>query len=150
MSDVKHTYDVRLNWTEGNTGVLSSSVLDDKVTVATPPEFEGGVPGVWSPEHLFTAAVSSCFMTTFSAIARYSKLDFDDLQVDADAVMEKVDGKFVMSTITLKAVLTIADSTHKDKAIRVMEKAEAACLITRSVKTEVRLEPLVNIVQTEA
>lgn len=150
MSDVKHTYDVRLNWKEGKIGVLSSDVLDDKITVATPPEFEGGVPGIWSPEHLYTAAVSSCFMTTFTAIAQYSKLDYNDLQVDADAVMEKVDGKFVMSTILLKAVLTITDASHKDKAIRVMEKAEAACLISRSIKTEVHLEPSVKILQPEA
>jgi len=35
------------------------------IEVATLPEFPKGIPGIWSPEHLFTAAVSSCLMTTF-------------------------------------------------------------------------------------
>lgn len=39
-----------------------------------PPEF-GGPERTWSPEHLFVAAVSSCLMTTFRAIAEMSELE---------------------------------------------------------------------------
>lgn len=42
------------------------------IEVATPPEFPKGIPGMWSPEHLFTAAVSGCLMTTFLSIAEKS------------------------------------------------------------------------------
>jgi organic hydroperoxide reductase OsmC/OhrA len=49
------------------------------IEVATPPEFPKGMPGIWSPEHLFTAAVSSCLMTTFLAIAENSKQEPEDL-----------------------------------------------------------------------
>jgi len=145
MSDTEHLYDVHLEWKEGKIGTLSSPVLNDEITVATPPEFEGGVAGIWSPEHLFVAAVSSCFMTTFTAIAGFSKLDYKNLNVAAEGKMEKVDGKFVISAITLKAELTIFEDDKKDKAIRIMEKSEAACLISRSIKTEVHLEPTVLI-----
>lgn len=49
---------------------ISSSHGDCRcVEVAAPPQFMGGIHGVWSPEHLFTAAVSGCLMTTFLAIA---------------------------------------------------------------------------------
>ncbi|MFA5669027.1 MAG: OsmC family protein [Balneolaceae bacterium] len=145
MSDTEHLYDVHLEWKEGKIGTLSSPVLNNEITVATPPEFEGGVAGIWSPEHLFVAAVSSCFMTTFTAIAGFSKLDYKNLNVAAEGKMEKVDGKFVISAITLKAELTIFEDDKKDKAIRIMEKSEAACLISRSIKTEVHLEPTVLI-----
>lgn len=69
MSDTGHTYEVNVKWKGGRLGLIDSPVLDETVEVATPPQFPGGVPGIWSPEHLFVAAVSSCFMTTFTAIA---------------------------------------------------------------------------------
>jgi organic hydroperoxide reductase OsmC/OhrA len=52
---------------------MSSPELNNKIEVATPPQFPKGVQGIWSPEHLFTAPVNSCFMTTFLAIAENSR-----------------------------------------------------------------------------
>jgi organic hydroperoxide reductase OsmC/OhrA len=69
--DDKHLYEVNLEWKNARIGDLSSPVLNDKIEVATPPEFPKGIEGVWSPEHLFVSAVSSCLMTTFLAIAEY-------------------------------------------------------------------------------
>lgn len=56
----KHSYKLSLNWKEGRKGIISSDILPTKIEVATPPEFDKGVPGIWSPEHLFTAAALSC------------------------------------------------------------------------------------------
>ncbi|MGM0545374.1 MAG: OsmC family protein [Bacteroidota bacterium] len=145
MSNNKHEYQVDLNWKEGRIGTLSSPELDDKLEVATPPQFDGGVEGIWSPEHLFVSSVSSCFMTTFVAIAQYSKLDFEDLKVEAKAKLDKVEGKFMVSEITLKPELIIANEKFSDKAKRIMEKAEEACLITRSIKSKIVFEPKVAI-----
>lgn len=145
MSDKKHEYQVDLDWKEGRIGTMSSPELDEKIEVATPPQFDGGVEGVWSPEHLFVSSVSSCFMTTFVAIAEYSKLKFENLKVNAIGKLSKKDGKFVVSEITLNPELTITDEKFVDKAKRIMEKAEEACLITRSIKTSIHFEPTVTI-----
>ncbi|WP_445664312.1 OsmC family protein [Fodinibius sp. AD559] len=146
MSDKNHEYQVDLNWKEGRIGMLSSPELEEKFEVATPPQFDGGVEGIWSPEHLFVSSASSCFMTTFTAIAEYSKLNFEDLKVQATGKLDKVDGKFVVSEIILKPELSIADEKFVDKARRIMEKAEEACLITRSIKSEVHFDPKVTVV----
>lgn len=145
MSTEKHEYHVNLTCNEGRVGKLSSPELKDELDVATPPPFPGGVEGIWSPEHLFTSSVSSCFMTTFLAIAEYSKLDFENLEVEATAKLGKVDGKFVVTEIILGAELTITEEKFTDKAHRIMEKAEEACLITRSVKSEIIFEPTVVV-----
>lgn len=84
-------------------------------------------------------------MTTFVAIAEYSKLSFEDLEVKATAKLGKVDGKFEVTEITLKPELLIGDKKFSDKARRIMEKAEQACLITRSIKTEIIFEPTVTV-----
>lgn len=142
----EHLYDVKIRWKEGRIGVMSSSNLDDEIQVATPPEFPGGVEGIWSPEHLFTAAVSGCFMTSFTAIAENSKFEFEALEVESEGVMSKVDGKFVMSKVILKPVLSIRDESQLKKAHRLLEKAEQICLISRSIKSEIELEPEVRVV----
>lgn len=146
MSEVKeHLYDVDLEWKEGRIGEMTSHKLNDIIKVATPPEFPGGVEGIWSPEHLYVASVSSCFMTTFTAIAEYSKLKFEKLSVPATGVMSNETGKFTITEITLSPKLIISDENQKDKALRILQKAEEVCLITRSIKTEVKLEPTIAI-----
>lgn len=142
----RHDYDVKLTWKEGRIGELTAPGLSEKIEVATPPQFPGGVEGIWSPEHLYTASVVSCFFTSFLAIAEYSKFDFVDLDVESSGEMSRNDdGKYIMSRITLKPVLTITDETKEKKAYRIMEKAENICLITRSIQTEINFEPSVYI-----
>ena len=150
MSDQKHKYRVDLEWKEGRTGTLGAPELDDTIEVATPPPFDGGVEGIWSPEHLFVSSVSSCFMTTFLAIAEYSRLTFEHLEVHATGELDKEEGKFVVSAITLQPELTITDEKFTDKAGRIMEKAEEACLITRSVNSTIHFEPKVSIATTDS
>jgi len=137
----QHTYEVNLQWNSGRKGTISSPVLDESIEVVTPPEFDKGIAGKWSPEHLYVASINSCLMTTFAAIAEYSKLKFEALEIKATGKMEKVDGKYMFSELTLHPILTIEDEKKSDKAGRILQKAHEACLISRSVKTKIHLEP---------
>ena len=140
-----HIYKVNLKWEKGREGILSSPELNSDVRVATPPEFDQGVAGIWSPEHLFTASVVSCFMTTFLAIAHYSKLEFKDFDCHADGKLAKVERQYQMTEILLKPRLTIFDEKFRPKAKRILVKADAACLITQSIHTKIILEPTILI-----
>ncbi len=71
-----HYYDVTVTWQHDRKGIMQSDTLPNTIEVATPPEFTKGMPGIWSPEHLLVAAVNSCLMTTFLAIAENSRLAF--------------------------------------------------------------------------
>lgn len=138
-----HIYKVNLKWEKGREGVLSSPELNTNVRVATPPEFDQGVPGIWSPEHLYTASVVSCFMTTFLAIAHYSGLEFKDFDCPADGKLGKVERQYQMTEILLRPTLTIFDEKFRAKANRILVKADSACLITQSIHTKVKLEPTI-------
>lgn len=143
MSDL-HNYQVKLNWIEDRKGIIQSDVLESKIEVVTPPEFPKGIAGKWSPEHLFVAAVNSCFMTTFLAVAENSKLEFETMECNAIGTLDKVEGKFQITEITLFPIVKILDEVQKDKAIRVIEMSEKACLISNSIKTKVVLKPKIN------
>src|SRR5690349_13974368 len=109
MDPIYH-YEVNLNWQSERKGVINAPGLHAAIEVATPPEFPKGMPGLWSPEHLLVAAVNSCFMTTFLAIAENSKLEFHLFSCSATGKLEKVDGKFMITEIKLSPVLTIDKS----------------------------------------
>jgi peroxiredoxin-like protein len=139
-----HEYKVDLIWKNERLGEISSPELNSKIEVATPPQFPKGVEGIWSPEHLFTAAVNSCYMTTFLAIAENSKLDFLEFSCSAIGKLEQIDSKFLMTEVELSPTLKIAKIADKEKAMRVLEKSEKVCLISNSITAKVILN--VNII----
>lgn len=146
-----HTYHVNVTWNTDRKGLMCSPELNQNINndcgcieVATPPEFPKGMPGIWSPEHLFTAAVSSCLMTTFLAIAENSKLDFTSFHCDSEGKLEQQDGKWLMTEVKLMPKVEVKDEKDIEKATRVLHKAEANCLISNSIKAKVIMEP--NIV----
>ncbi len=138
-----HFYNVEVNWNTDRKGVKCSPELSTEagtcIEVATPPEFPKGIPGIWSPEHLFTAAVSSCLMTTFLSIAEASKLNFTHFSCNSKGKLEKVDGKFMMSEVILEPSVTIVEETDRERAERILQKSEAACLISNSVKSKITM-----------
>lgn len=143
--DTAHHYQVKVNWENDRKGLMSSPVLQSSIEVATPPEFAKGIPGIWSPEHLLVAAVNSCLMTTFLAIAENSAFSFINFESNADGKLEKVDGKYMISEVLLSPVLTISRDADKEKAIRILQKSEAACLISNSVKSTIIFKPEIKV-----
>ena len=132
-------YQVNLEWNKDRIGEVSSPILNQKIQVATPPQFPGGVEGIWSPEHLFTAAVNSCFMTTFLSIAEKSRLSFTSFKCEAKGKLELVEKSLKMTEVELFPILTIENENDKDKAIKILEKSEQACLISNSIMSIVIL-----------
>ncbi|MBW4361231.1 OsmC family protein [Flavobacterium taihuense] len=139
-----HYYKVDLNWTSDRKGEISSPELTQTIEVATPPQFPKGIEGIWSPEHLLTAAVNSCFMTTFLAIAENSKLEFTRFDCSAKGKLEQIDGKFLMTEVILEPTLVITKESDKDRAERVLQKSEGACLVSNSIKSKITLIPTIQ------
>ena len=140
-----HYYNVDISWKNNRIGEMSSPDLSTKVEIATPPQFPKGVENIWSPEHLFTSAVSSCLMTTFLAIAENSKLDFLNFECKSKGKLEQVEGKFLMTEIILEPIVTIKNESEREKALKVLEKSEINCLISNSIKSEIVMIPKIIV-----
>jgi len=148
----KHIYNVAVNWTQNRKGLMCSPELNSSesnktncIEVATPPQFDKGIPNIWSPEHLFTAAVSSCLMTTFLAIADYSKFEFISFTCNSKGILDKVDGKFSMTEVQLFPEVVIADENQKERAEKILEKSEKACLISNSITSKITMEIKITV-----
>lgn len=140
-----HFYQVSVSWNENRNGVLASEVLDQKLTIATPPEFPKGEANIWSPEHYFLAAVNGCLLTTFLAVAENFKLDFTDFKSDSVGKLEVVDRKYLISEVELKPVVSIKKEEDRELAEKVLEKSEKACLISNSIRSKVTLTPTIIV-----
>ncbi len=134
-----HFYEVNIEWQQGRKGLMTAAGVEQEIEVATPPQFPKGIEGIWSPEHLFTAAISSCLMTTFIAIAENSGLEFTSFSCNAKSKLEPVDGALLITEVILEPKLTISLDKDKVKAERILKKAEVACLISNSVKSKVSM-----------
>ncbi len=143
MSDT-HTYTTNVTYSEQRKGVLSAEGLSP-FEIASPPQFPGGHEGIWSPEHLYVASAEICLMTTFLSIAEKSRLEFVSYSSEAVGTLEKVDKGMVMTKIVIRPKVIITDESKKGRALLLLEKAEKYCLISNSMKTEVTLEPIVEV-----
>ena len=96
-----------------------------------------------NPEEMLLAALSSCHMLTFLAIASRSRLVIDSYQDHAHGVLSsRDDGKMWVSHVTLAPRLRWAAGSEPDpKRVKEMhEKSHRNCFIANSVKTQVVVE----------
>jgi peroxiredoxin-like protein len=152
-----HYYNVNISWNKDRKGIMCSPELkiaalgkDGCIEVATPPEFPKGIPGIWSPEHLFTAAVSSCLMTTFLAIAENSKLEFLSFHCSSKGKLEQIDGKFLMTEVLLEPEVVIPHEKDMERTERILQKSESVCLISNSIKSKVMMKPIIKVATSQA
>ena len=137
-----YTYRTAVKWTEQKKGTITSEGKPD-IQVATPPEFKGH-EGIWSPEDLYVASANICLMTTFLAVAERAGLAFTSYHCEAEGRLELVEGKFQVTVITLRPQIALQSGSDAAKAKELIEKAEANCLISNSMKTRITLEPTIT------
>lgn len=126
-------------WTNGRNGVATGPDVQPPINFSAPPEFQGEA-GVWTPEHFFTTAIATCFVNTFEAIAMFSRFSALALNVSVEGKVEKGEGGYRFTRVTLRPVLTVPSEADRERGMRLLEKAEKVCLVSRSLNSEMILE----------
>ena len=97
------------------------------------------------PEEAFVAALSSCHMLWFLAIAAKRRFCVDRYFDAAVGVMEKnAEGKVAITRVTLRPEVVFSGEQRPTRADldRLHHKAHEECYIANSVKSEVLCEPV--------
>jgi organic hydroperoxide reductase OsmC/OhrA len=81
-------------------------------------------------------------------MARASKVEYSDLLLDAEGVVDRPDGATRFTEIRLRASVTVPPGVDRDRVQRLLEKAERGCLVSASLSTPVRLETAIAEIQT--
>jgi peroxiredoxin-like protein len=139
-----YSYSTHAHWTMHKRGILDAQEIPRTINFAAPPEF-GGEPGLWTPEHLLLGSVATCYVATFRAIAEASKFACNDLDVFIEGTIEKQEGGFRFTQITLRPTISIQKEEDRERAERLVTKAERACLISRSLSCTVTVNAKLEI-----
>ena len=138
-----YRYRVGVDW-EGDRLTNVSSPGKPELEVATPPEFRGGLAGVWSPEDLLVAAVASCFSVTLVAVLERRDLPLHDLTVSGTGhVTARDDGRFGFVAIEL-TVTAMTDEATVEAVRHAAKHAERACLVSMALDIPVHVDLAVH------
>jgi organic hydroperoxide reductase OsmC/OhrA len=137
-----HRFHVTVNWLRDRLTTVSAEGKPD-LEVATPPEFRGGIPNVWTPEDLLAASTASCYAVTLAAIAERRHIPLLGLHVSGTAHLTRRDnGSFGFVAIELTAAIW-TDSELVLEAERAADDAEGACLVAKALEVPVHLDATV-------
>jgi organic hydroperoxide reductase OsmC/OhrA len=143
MHALPHRYRVR----GAGRGTGDIELTADRLTPilsASPAEFDG--PGDrWSPETLLVGAVADCFILTFRAIAKASRLSWISLDCAVTGTLERVDRATQFTRFDMTAHLVVPPGVDAEAARHALDKAEKTCLISNSLKASTLLAATVEI-----
>ncbi len=143
MQDFPHHYRVAANAAPDGDVSLSAEKLE--TLASAPPQAFGGPGDRWSPETLLVAAVADCFILSFRAIAKASKLSWLSLNCDVEGTLERMEGTIKFTEFKVNAVLIVPADIDEQRARRILEKAEESCLITNSLSGATHLHAVVLV-----
>ena len=139
-----HQYTSAARWKARRSGIVKAESAEQQIAFSAPAEFHGQA-GLWTPENFLMAAVAGCFVTTFVAIAEASKFEMLALEVLATGLLEKSEGGLQFTRVTIHPNLTIVRESDRERALRLIEKTERSCLVARSLRSQVTVEPTVLV-----
>jgi organic hydroperoxide reductase OsmC/OhrA len=113
-----------------------------RIEASSAPEYLGSADRV-NPEEALVAALSSCHMLTFLALAARKRLVVERYDDAAVGVLEKnAGGKLAVTRITLRPKVVFAEDAAPSlpDIQKLHDKAHEHCFIANSLQTEVRIE----------
>ena len=125
-------FSVQLNCREKEMSVLTVKNTPHHIKVTTPIEFDGQ-GNEWSPEQLFLASISSCFVSTYLFFSKSEKLEGIELECEIIGQVEMINEKYRFTNINLFPKIMIASESLREKANKVLEKTHQHCLVAQSV-----------------
>jgi len=143
MQEFPHRYSVAASAGPDDDVALQSDRLP--ALISAPPAEFGGPGDRWSPETLLVAAVADCFILTFRAIARASKLSWLSIRCDVVGTLDRVGKVTQFTEFNVRAVLRVPAGTNVEQAQRMLARAEQSCLITNSLKAVPHLQADVEV-----
>jgi organic hydroperoxide reductase OsmC/OhrA len=108
------------------------------IVFSAAPPYRGDA-GKGDPEDMLVAALSSCHMLSFLAIAAKKRITVDSYEDDAVGFLENDGGKLWMTRVILRPLIQC--SADAAALAEIHHLAHQACFIANSVKTSVIIEP---------
>lgn len=101
--------------------------------------------GLLNPEQLVVAAVASCQLLSFLAVASRARVDVRSYQDEAEGMMPEGEPPLRLTEITLHPRISVAPGPSEERILHLVEIAHRECYVSNSLRTTIRIEPTVII-----
>ena len=143
-------YNTKVTWKGEHWGHL---VLGNgpRMDFSAPPDAEGHA-GVFTPEDAFVAAANTCIMLMFIWAAERFKLDLLSYECEAEGTkLIELDRTEIFSRLLFRPEIRVGSGGEdpakvEKRARRALQSAQKYSLIANSVKSEIIIEPQIEIV----
>ncbi|MFW6184636.1 MAG: OsmC family protein [Chloroflexota bacterium] len=144
------TYNTTVNWKGEHWGHLKMG-NGPQYMFSAPPDAEGH-DGVLTPEDAFVAAANTCVMLMFIWASERFKLDLLEYECYAEGTkLIELDRTEIFTDLCLQPRIRVAANGNNPKAVearvrRALQSAQKYSLVANSVKAEVTVDPVIEIV----
>jgi organic hydroperoxide reductase OsmC/OhrA len=146
------TYNTTVTWKGEHWGSVKMG-NGPEMDFSAPPDAQGH-PGVLTPEDAFVAAVNTCVMMMFIWAAERFKLNLVSYDCYAEGTkLIELDRTEIFTQVVLRPKIVVRadgqDQTTVAKRVqRALESARKYSLVANSIKSNLIIEPEVNILST--
>lgn len=132
MTEREEEHRVKVKWTGNKAGLV---IVEGRPPIRTgiPPDSEGIVQD-YTPEELFVAAGTVCFMNSFVYFTKKMRINFQSFEADAIGYLEMVGSSFEITRIHTKTKVTIDSEDFTKKFERALELGAKYCFVANSMK----------------
>ena len=144
------TYHTTVTWKEDHWGHLAMG-NGPEMDFSAPPDAQGHA-GAFTPEDAFVAAANTCIMMMFIWAAERFKLNLLSYECRAEGTkLVELDRTEIFTCIRLWPIIQIAAGNDdpqilEARARRALQSAQKYSLVANSVKSEIVIEPTIEIV----
>ena len=138
MDDRPRTYEVGVTWDHDDGGAVHVEGMPDIRVVK--PKGEESTPDLYTPEHLFVAAATVCFMNSFIYFTRRMHIEFKSFDCSAIGFLEQVGRSFEVTRIATKSRLVIESEDLRQRFERALELGAKYCFVANSMRCPVTHE----------
>ena len=148
-----HQYRARCSW-KGTTSIgyekydrthtVSAPPALPSLTLSSDPGFRGDANRL-NPEQLVVIAASSCQLLSFLAIGARARVEILEYEDDAEAEMPEGDLPVRITAIKLKPRIVVGPGVNEARVRQLVVQAHHECYIANSLKSNVTVEPVIEI-----
>jgi organic hydroperoxide reductase OsmC/OhrA len=112
--------------------------------VSADPAFRGD-PDLLNPEQLLVVAASSCQLLSFLAVAARARVRVLEYEDRAEAEMPEDDPPMRLTRIFLRPRIVVGPGVKEARVLKLARMAHEQCYVANSLRTEITLEPEVEV-----
>ncbi|UCH04272.1 MAG: OsmC family protein [Candidatus Thorarchaeota archaeon] len=138
MGEEPKLYDVTVVWDHKEGGEVQ--LKGGSSIKVVKPKGEESSPDLYTPEHLFVASVTVCFMNSFIYFTRRMHIDFKSFECVGSGTLEQIGKSFEITKIEIRSRLAIESKELKPKFERALYLGAKYCFVGNSMKSSIAHE----------